>query len=43
MYFRCISKTAHTRYSPWLIGIVAAFFFFEARKQSIRIPKVIPA
>lgn len=30
----------HVRFSSWLIGVIAGYFFFEARKKSVYIPKV---
>lgn len=32
----------HIRYSPWLIGVMAGFFFVEAKKRPVRIPYVRP-
>lgn len=30
----------HMRYSPWLVGIIAGYFFFKTQNQQIRIPKL---
>ncbi|XP_031639007.1 nose resistant to fluoxetine protein 6-like [Contarinia nasturtii] len=30
----------HVRFSPWLIGVISGYIIFEARKRSVRIPKL---
>lgn len=30
----------HIRFSPWLIGVIAGYVFYEAREKMIRIPRV---
>lgn len=32
--------TTHVRFSSWLIGVITGYFFVEARKKSVQIPKV---
>ncbi|XP_055304016.1 uncharacterized protein LOC129569308 [Sitodiplosis mosellana] len=33
--------TTHVRFSSWLIGVIAGYFFVEARKKSVQIPKLV--
>lgn len=30
----------HIRFSPWMVGVIAGYIFFETRQKSIQIPKV---
>lgn len=38
--FHQINYQTHTRYSPWLIGLIFGYILFEDRNRTVRISKV---